>query len=88
LKDSPLSAAINNTPKMFLAHMAPKMVEAPPALTMATVVADTNAPFTEAASALNAVLHDYGAAERRSKERSRDGHVRLVLDVFKSTCGG
>jgi hypothetical protein len=87
LKHSPFSAAIYNTPKMLLAHVAPEMIKAPPALAVSAIVADADAPFAETTSALDAVLHDHRAAEGRAQERSRNGHVRLVLDMRKSTCG-
>jgi hypothetical protein len=87
-KHSPLSAAINNTPEMLLAHVAPEVIESPPALTLSARVANADAPFTETASTLDTILHDHGAAERRAKECSGYGNIWLALNMLKSTCGG
>jgi len=87
-KDSPLSAAINNTPEMLLAHVAPEMVESSPALALSARVANADAPLTETASTLHTILHDHRAAERRAKECSRYGHIWLALDMLESTGGG
>ena len=73
---------------MLLAHVAPEVVEAAPAVARAAVVADADAALAEAARALHAVLHHDRAAERRAKEGGRDRHVGLVADVVERARGG
>lgn len=73
---------------MLLAHVAPEVVEAAPAVARAAVIADADAALAEAARALHAVLHHDRAAERRAEERGRDRHVGLVLDVVERARGG
>ena len=73
---------------MLLAHVAPEVIESSPALALSALVANADASLTETASALDTIPPDHRAAERRAKECRRDGHMGLVLDMFKSTCGG